>query len=54
VKAEKKETRRETSVKEDLANPTSARSTPSLNASKETVLRDAQQASRIVIDLDSD
>lgn len=52
LKAEKKDARRETSVTDDLANTTSAGSTPSLNASKETVLREARQGSVIVIDLD--
>jgi hypothetical protein len=51
-KAEKKGVKRETSVTDELANRTSARSTPSLNASKETVLREARQGSVIVIDLD--
>ena len=54
VKEERNDARNDTSTRDDPANATSARSTPSVNASKETVLRDIQQGSVIVIDLDDD
>ena len=54
VRGERNDARNDTSSKDDAVNATSARSTPSVNASKETVLREVQQGSVIVIDLDDD
>lgn len=52
VQVEKHDARRETNSRDELANMTSARSTPSVNASKETVLREVRQEPVVIIDLD--